>query len=197
MPAIHGVQRDELVAARNLATLQETLIETTRQLLMTLTRLPQMQRRDREGCDAILAGVLAQCPYYAVLAAADPEGRVFASAPEAKGPVNIADRLFFQQAIQTRAFFVGEPVLGRISNKYSINLSFPILDNAWPAARGAHRRPGFDLVGKPVGQERFSGYHRHGFIRFHRESALPVSRTPEIHRQNVAGFPDQDWGHRR
>ena len=128
--AIREVQRDELVAARNLATLQETLIGTTRQLLMTLARLPQVQRRDRDACDALFAGVLAQCPYYAILAAADPEGQVFASAPEAKGPVNIADRLFFQKAIQTRAFFVGEPVLGRISNKYSINLSFPILDDA-------------------------------------------------------------------
>ena len=74
--------------------------------------------------------MLAQYPYYAVLAAADSEGQVFASAPEAKGPVNIADRLFFQKAMQTRAFSVGEPVLGRISNKYSINLSFPILDDA-------------------------------------------------------------------
>ncbi len=127
--AIREVQRDELVAARNLATLQETLIETTRQLLMTLARLPQMQRRDRQACDAILAGVMGQCPYYAILGAADLEGRIFASAPEATGPVNITDRLFFQQAIQTRAFFVGEPVLGRISNKYSINLSFPILDD--------------------------------------------------------------------
>ncbi len=74
--------------------------------------------------------MLEQCPYYAVLAAADPEGQVFASAPEAKGPVHIADRLFFQKAVQTRAFVVGEPLLGRISKKYSLNLAYPILDEA-------------------------------------------------------------------
>ena len=61
---------------------------------------------------------------------ADPEGQVFASAPEAKGPVHIADRLFFQKAVQTRAFVVGEPLLGRISKKYSLNLAYPILDEA-------------------------------------------------------------------
>ena len=77
------MQRDELVAARNLATLQETLIGTTRQLLMTLARLPQVQRRDRDGCDPLFAGLLTQCPYYAILAAADLEGQVFASAPAA------------------------------------------------------------------------------------------------------------------
>ena len=39
--AIHEVQRDELVAARNLATVQETLINSTRQLLADLARRPR------------------------------------------------------------------------------------------------------------------------------------------------------------
>ena len=46
------------------------------------------------------------------------------------GPVKVADRLWFQQALQTRAFFVGEPVMGRVSGKYSLNMSYPILDDA-------------------------------------------------------------------
>ncbi len=174
--------------ARNLATLQETLISNTRQLLATLAQTPQVQRRDRAACDTLFAGVLAQCPYYAVLAAADPEGQVFASAPAVQGPVNIGDRLYFRKAIQTGAFVVGEPILGRISKKYSINLAYPNSGRCRPAPRGAHRRPGFALAGKPVGQERFSARHRHGFDRFHREGAFPLSRTPEIHRQNAAGW---------
>ena len=60
--AIREMQRDELAAARNLATLQETLIGTTRQLLMTLARLPQVQRRDRDACNALLAGVAGPMP---------------------------------------------------------------------------------------------------------------------------------------
>ena len=89
-----------------------------------------MQRRDRDGCNALFAETLTQCPHYAGLAGADPEGQVFASAPAVSGPVNVADRLWFQKAVQTRAFVVGEPVLGRISKKYSINLAYPILDDA-------------------------------------------------------------------
>ena len=127
--AIPEVQRDELVAARNLATLQETLIRNTRQILETLAQSPLVQRRDREACDLLFAKLLNHSPYYAVLAAADLEGQVFASAPEARGPVNIADRFFFQKAVETRNFVVGEPVLGRISQKYSLNLSYPILDD--------------------------------------------------------------------
>ena len=127
--AIREVQRDELVAARNLATVQETLINSTRQLLADLAQDPQVQRRDRAACNLLFAEVLKQCPYYAAVAAADPQGRVFANAPAVQGPVKIADRLYFRKAIQTRAFCVGEPVLGRISNKYSINLALPILDD--------------------------------------------------------------------
>jgi signal transduction histidine kinase len=128
--AIREVQRDELVTARNLATLQETLIGTTRQLLMTLARLPQVQRRDRDVCNALFARVAARCPYYGVLAAVDSQGQMFAIAPGAPGPVNYADRLWFQKTVQSLAFVIGEPIQGRTTNKYLINLAYPILDDA-------------------------------------------------------------------
>ena len=126
--AIHEVQRDELVTARNLATLEVTLIRNTRQILESLAQLPQVQRRESDSCNALFARLLKQSPHYTVMAAADPSGRVFASAPAAPGPVNAGDRLWFKQAIQTRDFFVGEPVRGRISHKYSLNMSYPIPD---------------------------------------------------------------------
>ena len=89
-----------------------------------------MQRRDRAACDRLFARVLEQCPCYVALVGADPEGRLFASAPAVPGPINYADRLWFQKTIQTRAFFVGEPLLGRVSNKYTFNVAYPILDDA-------------------------------------------------------------------
>jgi signal transduction histidine kinase len=128
--AIREMQRDELSAVRILASLQETLIGTTRQLLMTLARLPQVQRRDPVGCNALLAEVAAQCPYYGVLAAVDSQGQMFAIAPGAPGPINYADRLWFQKTVRTLAFVIGEPIRGRTTNKYLINLAYPILDDA-------------------------------------------------------------------
>ena len=61
-PGIREVQRDELVTARNLATIQETLISNTRQLLMTLARLPQVQRRDRALVMPSLPGCRPNAP---------------------------------------------------------------------------------------------------------------------------------------
>ena len=126
--AIREVQRDELVAARNLATIQETVISNTRQLLSTLARLPQVQRRDRDACNALFAALLEQSPHSATIGATDSEGRLFASAPAAPGPVNYADRLWFRKVVQTRDLVVGEPVVGRISGRYGNNLAYPILD---------------------------------------------------------------------
>ncbi len=79
--AIREVQRGELVAARNLATIQETVISDARQLLTALARLPQVQRRDRDACNALFAELLKQSPHSATIGATDSEGRLFASAP--------------------------------------------------------------------------------------------------------------------
>ncbi|MGO9622164.1 MAG: GAF domain-containing protein, partial [Desulfobaccales bacterium] len=128
--AIGEVQRGELVAARNLATIQETLISTTRQLLETLARMPQVQRRDREACNALFAELLKQSPHSVTIAAADSEGRLFASAPSAPGPVNYADRPWFQKISQARNLVIGGIVVGRISGMVGNNLAYPILDGA-------------------------------------------------------------------
>jgi PAS domain S-box-containing protein len=128
--AIREVQRDELVAARNMAITLENLFSSTRQLLTALARLPEVQRRDRAACAALLAGVLGQCPYYAVLLVVDPWGQLLASAPAAPGPVNYADRRWFKEVVQAKALVISEPIIGRFTKKYVYNLAFPILDEA-------------------------------------------------------------------
>ena len=128
--AIVEVQRGELVAARNLAIVQETLISTTGQLLETLARMPQVQRRDREACNALFAELLKQSPHNLTIGAADAEGRLFASAPSAPGPVTYADRPWFQKISQTRNLVIGDTLVGRVSGKVGNNLAYPILDGA-------------------------------------------------------------------
>jgi signal transduction histidine kinase len=128
--AIRELQRGELVAARNLASIQETLINSAQQLLSTLARLPQVRRQDREACNLLFAGLMEHSPYLASIGGCDSIGWVFASFPVATDPINNASRHFFQETKRTRDFVVGEPVLGRLSNRYNIMLSYPILDDA-------------------------------------------------------------------
>ena len=60
--AIREVQRDELVAVRNLAAAKETLINSTGNLLVTLARTPEVQRLDPKACSALFAKLLKQKP---------------------------------------------------------------------------------------------------------------------------------------
>lgn len=115
------------MAARNLAATLQTVIRGSRHLLPTMAQFPPVPRRDRDACNAMFAEIMGDCPYYAVIAGVDSEGMVFASAPRA---ISISNLPFFQETKRTLDFVVGEPVLDRISRKYNIMLSFPILDDA-------------------------------------------------------------------
>lgn len=128
--AIHEVQRDELVAARNLAAVLEILINNSRDHLMMWAQLAAVQQRDQKTCNDIFAEHLQRCPYYVSVGGADAEGRVFASAPLISHPVNISNHRYFQEAKRTRDFVISEPVPGIVSQKYNIILSYPVLDAA-------------------------------------------------------------------
>ena len=127
--AIREVQRDELVAVRNLAAAKETLINSTGNLLVTLARTPEVQRLDPQACSALFAKLLKESCYCNSIVAVDSEGRMVASAPAVPDPLTYADRPWFQKVKQTRGLVLGETVLGRASGKYGNNLAYPILDS--------------------------------------------------------------------
>jgi PAS domain S-box-containing protein len=125
---IRRAQTDEIVAARYIAATQEAFLRNTRNVLITLARLPEMQRRDCEACNILLDVLFKQSPDLASIVAVNSDGLRFASAPVAPGPINYADRSWFQKVIQTRDFVAGGTVLGRTSGKYGHILAYPILD---------------------------------------------------------------------
>jgi signal transduction histidine kinase len=127
--AIREVQRDELVAVKNIAATLQTLVTTTRNLLISVAQLPQVQRLDRDGCHALFTRIMEHNPYYSIIAVVDANGQLVASNPQSAGVVNYTDRRWFQQAVKTRTFFLGEMVLGRVSRRYNFNLSYPIEDD--------------------------------------------------------------------
>src|SRR6266704_5020107 len=58
---------------------QERVIEVARELLSALAQLPQVRKRDSQGCSALFANLLKQYRGYANLVAAEPNGSVFCS----------------------------------------------------------------------------------------------------------------------
>jgi PAS domain S-box-containing protein len=127
---IREKQTDGLSAVRNLATTLETVINDNRNLLTILSQLRRVQRRDRHTCNTLFAELLKHSPQNLSIVATDPEGQLFASAPAVPGPINFADRQWFQKVAQTKELVIGETIMGRVSGKYGVNLAYPILDDA-------------------------------------------------------------------
>ena len=127
--ATTAVQEEALRLARLTASNQRALLEGARQLLVTLSQLPQVQS-GASDCQALLAQLLSQNPFYANLGVIDLDGTVSCSALPFGRPVSAADRSYFQRAVATRGFAVGNYQIGRITGKPTINFGYPIMDAA-------------------------------------------------------------------
>ncbi len=105
---------------------QDQLIASTRQLLMSLAQLPAVKTPGAASCNGVLADLLKPYPYYTNFGATTPDGRVYCSARPLAQPVNIADRSYFQRAVQARDFGVGDYQIGRITGIPAINFGYPV-----------------------------------------------------------------------
>jgi len=125
------VSSNALERARQLTQLatanQTRLVDQARQLLTTLSRLPEVSGSDWAACNTLLARLLEENSMYANLGVVTPEGDVACSAVPTKGPVRVNDRAWFQRALQTRGFAIGDYQIGRITGKPTVNVAYPVL----------------------------------------------------------------------
>jgi signal transduction histidine kinase len=123
-------QESALRLARLAANDQERLIEGARQLLIVLAQLPSVQSQDAAECSAFLSGLLEEYPLYENLGAADLDGDIFCSAVPSETRANMSDRPWFQRALQTRDFVVGDYLVARITSRSALGTVYPVLDEA-------------------------------------------------------------------
>jgi PAS domain S-box-containing protein len=107
---------------------QEMLIDSVRQLLTVMAQLDSVKAQSRSESEPLFEQMLKQNPLFSIVATLDAQGNVIASAPPVTEPTNLSDRAFFQRAVQTKAFTVGEFIIGRISKKPSFHLALPMID---------------------------------------------------------------------
>ncbi|MBI2997889.1 MAG: hypothetical protein HYY46_05470, partial [Deltaproteobacteria bacterium] len=126
--AVTEAQRATLTFANEIADAHAQVLDGARQLLIGLTYLPVVHNHDSRSCNAVFASTLQRFPLYTTLAAATPNGDVFCSGLALKQPLNISDRPYFQESLQTRDLAVSEYLVGRISGKASLAIAYPSLD---------------------------------------------------------------------
>lgn len=129
-------QRDQALEAartntRGLASLaaadQQRQVEATRQLLVVLARLPEVQSGG-DTCNRLLADLNTKFPLYANLGVIALNGDLVCSAVTPSGPVNLSDRLYFQNAVATGDFSIGEYQTSRVTGKPVLTCGYPVLD---------------------------------------------------------------------
>lgn len=101
--------------------------ETVRELLITLAEFPAVRARDADKSTAIAQRLMKQNPMFANIGMVDPRGNIFASARPFSGPVNVADRVYFQRARRGKVFAMGDFQVGRITHEETINFAYPSL----------------------------------------------------------------------
>jgi len=82
------------------------LREGARQLLLALAQLTPVKVRDNESCNELFGSLESQYANYSLLAAADPDGRVFCSS-SAFTYSSVADQPFFKRAMAHDGLAVG------------------------------------------------------------------------------------------
>lgn len=104
------------------------VLANTRKLLATTARFVEGYGRDAVGCSRFLSGLKEQYPEYANLKVTDAVGTVYCSAAPIQGPESVFDHAWFQRAVRTRGFALGDFVIDRITGVPVISASLPIVD---------------------------------------------------------------------
>jgi signal transduction histidine kinase len=126
----HAVQvaEDNLQRLTNLAAANEAQsLEGARQLLRDLASIPDLTG-DQAHCSRLLANIRRQNPDYANLGLIQLNGDVTCSAMPSNTLVNLADRSHFRRAVHLKRFVAGGYVFGRVIQRHTVNLTYPVLD---------------------------------------------------------------------
>ncbi|MBA3876510.1 MAG: hypothetical protein C0498_06175 [Anaerolinea sp.] len=104
--------------------------EASRQTLIAIAAVPQVRDLDQAACAAYLRDLLPAYPEYVNLAATDADGNVLCSGVPTSGPVSVADRPYFIQAMATGSFAIGDYSVGRVTKQRVIVVALPIRGDA-------------------------------------------------------------------
>ena len=120
-------QNEATRLAENIAAIQDRTITATRQMLFTLSILPEVRALNREACSELFHQILKTNPIYTNILVTDPAGLVVAAAVPHQA-VTLADRKHFKDAARTKRFVPGEFIVSRTTGVPSFPLAYPVLD---------------------------------------------------------------------
>ncbi len=127
---IVGARENVLRMVENLGYFQESITAGVRQMLMTMSQLPEVRNDDAAACNHLFADVLRQSPFCDTIVAATLDGRAFAAGIPRLADFSVADRKYFQRTIERKQFTVGEYVIAKSTLEPVLTFAYPVMDPA-------------------------------------------------------------------
>lgn len=122
--------QDATQLTQTVAHEQNRVFRDAHEFSQILSRVPAIvDPTQHRLCGQFLAEAHKTMPRYGNFGVATPDGNIFCSAVKLTGPVNITDRSYFQRALESKRFAIGEYLIGRVTGKPSITVGYPLLDS--------------------------------------------------------------------
>lgn len=99
-------------------------------LLEILAHLQEVENKDIHAFKKIMTDLSSRYPLFANMGLLAPDGEVLCSTVPSISAVNFSDRAWFKRTVETKHFVISEWVVGRVSGKPILSLSYPVLDQA-------------------------------------------------------------------
>jgi diguanylate cyclase (GGDEF)-like protein len=127
--AVAAAEKQSLAIVRGITGRQQTLLKQTHELLEGLASSAEMRAAiHNRSCGRLLSRKRGMLAHYMDFFAANLDGRIVCSDNPVGVGINVADRAYFQRAIQSRDFSVGDYQISRITGKSTVILAHPVFD---------------------------------------------------------------------
>ncbi len=126
--AVANAKKNILQSVENLASLQENITASTKQLLMNIAQFPEIQNGNAQACNTLFKALLRHSLYNDNIEAIRKDGSIFASGTGEAG-ANVLANDYFRKALSTKDFVVGGYTIARTNNVPWLPFAFPIIDD--------------------------------------------------------------------
>jgi len=123
--AVNDARMDCQRLVDRIASEQRIMVASTRQLVVSLSQLPEVKNKDATKTNTFLGHILKLHPNFSNIFIADRTGVIWASAVPFTEHININDRRFFKNALASGILSSGEFQVGRVVKIPTLNLGYP------------------------------------------------------------------------
>jgi two-component sensor histidine kinase len=117
-------EADALASARLVSAELTQLVDGARDIMLTLMKHPAVPDREDE-CTAYFKSVIADLPIYREAAFIDRDAKFHCSTIPIPPTLDVRDRIYFYEPLQTGRLTVGTLTVGRVTGERSIHVSIP------------------------------------------------------------------------